>query len=111
MAISKCCLTASGDPGTFNMIVFPLIQPQQPLDKDANGCFIIVSVHIVNGIDGINIGFNDMVASGVTSRELNPVPPLVIIKLYFELLPTSCVHSLRVFTISAFSSGTIYDKG
>jgi hypothetical protein len=83
MAMSKCCCTAVGDPGTFNINV-RFTKPATPLERQAKGCWYLyaVSLHMVSGMEGICFSNMDKVASGVTSRMLSPVPPVVMMRLH-----------------------------
>ena len=54
-------------------------------------------------IPGITLSSISLVASGVTSRWLNPVPP--VLRMRFGAL-SRCVHSFRVSLIRSASSGT-----
>lgn len=47
------------------------------LERAANGVNLILSVMIPTTIPGASFSRIDFVASGVTSRSVNPVPPVV----------------------------------
>ena len=92
--------TPHGFPGRFATNDLPSI-PAVPRERDANGCCFEHSL-LMNDMRPVHSrSTTALVASGVTSRGANPVPPVVKTKSAVS------ASSLILFWIRLMSSGTI----
>ena len=65
-----------GDPGRFTISVAPR-RPAMPRESSACGVRAMASARTASARPGVSRSTTDRVASGVTSRGANPVPPVV----------------------------------
>ena len=94
-------VTADTEPGRLTISVLPRI-PETPRDRIARGVDARPAARRVSEIPGASRSITARVASGVTSRALNPVPPVVIT---MSMVPPSHQSSKRP-VICVVSSGT-----
>ena len=80
---SKFSLTPLGLPGRFTIRLEPRI-PTTALETMAWGVFLRLSALMASEKPGTSFSITFNVASGVTSRGLKPVPPVVRIKSAFN---------------------------
>src|SRR4030043_2486534 len=98
---SRHSFTALGLPGRLTIKHLPRLPATARLSI-ASGLFFIVTILIASVKPGIVLSITASVASGVTSRGDNPVPPLVTIRSR----STVSDHSLSFVEITSASSGT-----
>src|SRR5699024_1976281 len=99
---SRVSLQAFGLPGRFIIRLSSLIT-EVALDNIALLVIVILYARIASAIPGTNFVATLIVASGVTSLLLKPVPPVVSIKSSFLLSE----KSINFSSICSFSSGII----
>src|SRR5574344_1513177 len=96
---SKHSLIDFGFPGSFTIKELPL-RPGVCLDEIAVGTYCKLTLLISSPNPGIILSQTVSVASGVTSLNAGPVPPVVTTKQHFSL----SIKSIKVFSIVSLSS-------
>ena len=76
----------------------PFATPATPRERIAAGVWERPSIRMASGIPGISRSKSGAVASGVTSRELSPVPPAVKMT---STVPICCSRTARMASSSS----------
>ena len=99
MIADKPSRTPEGEPGRFTTSESPIV-PATARDSAAIGVWVRPSARISSAKPGASRSMTARVASGVTSRGPNPVPPVVTTS------PCDAESSVKTPSISRRSSGT-----
>jgi len=101
--MSNPSATAVGEPGMLTMRHLPL-SPLTPRESMPNGTLPNVSARIASDIPWTSLSMTDRVPSGVRSRGLRPVPPVV------TMSDTSSASRVRAPATVSMPSATTTDS-